>query len=135
MNDDAVSLGAVLRAKRVEMNLSLKEVENSTSIRSNFLQGIEEGRVYEMISGVYGMGFIRQYVQFLGLDLEGLSREYGGAFRVPKEKQSFAYGVGTLEPRGSSAEGGKLLPKLMWTVVTGGVLVVAYFVAKHFGVL
>ena len=135
MNDDVVNLGALIRAKREELKLTLREVENSTSIRSSYLKAIEEGKVYELIAGVYGMGFIRQYVQFLGLNLEQISQEYALAFRIPKEKQTFSYGVGTLEPRGSAAEGGKLLPKLLWTLVTGGILVAAYFVAKHFGVL
>ena len=135
VNDDAVSLGALIRAKREELKLSLREVENSTSIRSIYLKGIEEGKVYELIAGVYGMGFIRQYVQFLGLNLEKLSQEYASAFRIPKEKQTFSYGVGTLEPRGSSVEGGKWLSKLLWTLVSGGILVAAYFVAKHFGVI
>ncbi len=135
MNDDAISLGAVIRAKREELKLSLKEVENSTSIRSSFLKGIEEGRVFEYISGVYGLGFIRQYVQFLGLNLDEVSEEYPQAFRAPKEKQEFTYGLGTLEPRGSAGEGSKLFPNILWVVLSGAVLTVAYFVAKHFGVL
>ncbi len=135
MNNDAVSLGALIRARREEKKLSLKEVENSTSIRSHYLQAIEEGRVCELISGVYGLGFMRQYIQFLGLSLEEFLEQYPGAFRVPKESHDFTYGLGTLEPRTSSHERSKWLPNAVWVLVSGAVLTVAYFVAKHVGVI
>ena len=37
-------LGDLFRSKREEMSLTLKEVENATSIRMLYLQAIEEGR-------------------------------------------------------------------------------------------
>ncbi|HAZ15573.1 MAG: hypothetical protein A2Y28_05290 [Chlamydiae bacterium GWC2_50_10] len=135
MNEDAVSLGALVKARRGELQLSLKEVQNSTSIRSMYLQAIEEGRVYEFISGVYALGFMRQYIQFLGLDAEELSKEYPLAFRIVKEKQEFAYGLGTLEPRGSAAEGKKFLPNALWILLSLGMVALAYFAARHFGFL
>lgn len=135
MNDDAVSLGALIRAQREKLNLTLREVENSTSIRSSYLHAIEEGRVYELIAAVYGLGFIREYIKFLGLDLEQLAREYAGAFRIAREKQTFDYGVGTLEPRGAAQHDGKMFSRVLWTLTSVTILVVAYFVAKHFGVL
>lgn len=135
MNDDAVSLGALIRAKREKLNLTLREVENSTSIRSSYLQAIEEGRVYELIAAVYGLGFIREYIKFLGLDLDQLVQEYAGAFRIAREKQNFAYGVGTLEPRGAAQHDGKMVSRVLWTLASVTILVIAYFVAKHFGVI
>ena len=135
MNEDAVNLGVMIKARRDELNLSLKEVENATSIRSTYLHAIEEGRVYEFIAGVYGLGFMRHYIQYVGLDLEQMAQDYPLAFRIQKEKQEFAYGLGTLEPRGSAAEGTKWLPNLLWILLSGGILALAYFVAKHFGLL
>jgi len=107
-------LGEHFRTKREEMNLSLKEVENATSIRSLYLQAIEEGRVHQFLSSVYALGFIRQYAQFLGLELEKLAKDFPEAFRLSSEKQEFFYGIGTLEKRGNPHGGIRWMPNLMW---------------------
>lgn len=41
MNEQLLKLGELFKTKRKEMNLSLKEVENATSIRANYLESIE----------------------------------------------------------------------------------------------
>jgi cytoskeletal protein RodZ len=124
-------MGESFRLKREEMSLSLKEVENATSIRIMYLQAIEEGRVQQFLSTVYALGFIRQYASFLGFDQERLSKDYPEAFRMPSEKQDFAYGIGTLEARGSPQGGVRWLPNLVWSV--GVVLIGA--AAWYFGKL
>jgi cytoskeletal protein RodZ len=126
-------LGDVLRAKRKEMNLSLKEVENATSIRSSYIDAIEEGRIHQQISGIYAQGFMKQYAAFLGMDVDQLSRENPGAFRLAGEKHDFAYGIGTLEVRGQMGGGVKWLPSLIWAGVSAVVLVAAWFLAKFLG--
>ena len=100
MSEGLKKLGDAFRTKREEMNLSLKEVENATSIRMVYLQAIEEGRVDHFLSNVYALGFIRQYATFLGYENEALNKEFPEAFRLPIEKQEFAYGIGTMEIRG-----------------------------------
>ncbi len=44
MSEELKRVGDVFRQKRKQLNLSLKEVENSTSIRSSYLEAIEEVR-------------------------------------------------------------------------------------------
>jgi cytoskeletal protein RodZ len=124
-------MGESFRGKREEMNLTLKEVENATSIRILYLQAIEEGKVHQFLSTVYALGFIRQYANFLGFDAEKLSKEYPEAFRLAPEKQDFAYGIGTLEMRGAPHGGVRWLPNLLWGV---GILVVGIG-AWYFGKL
>ncbi len=124
-------MGDSFRVKREEMNLTLKEVENATSIRTMYLQAIEEGRVQQFLSNVYALGFIRQYASFLGFNQENLSKEYPDAFRVTPEKQDFAYGIGTLEARGSPHGGVRWLPNLAW----GSGIVFVGAVAWYFGKL
>ena len=124
-------LGESFRVKREEMNLTLKEVENATSIRMMYLQAIEEGRVQQFLSNVYALGFIRQYGSFLGFNQDFLTKEYPDAFRITSEKQDFAYGIGTLETRGSPHGGGRFLPNIGWAV--GIVLIGA--LAWYFGKL
>ncbi len=133
MSDGLKTMGEQFRRKREEMNLTLKEIENATSIRMLYLQAIEEGRVNHFLSTVYALGFIRQYAGFLGFDVEKLSKEHPEAFHQLPEKQDFAYGIGTLEARTSQHGSGQWMPNLLWgsAVVLFGI--VAWFVGKSLG--
>lgn len=129
--DALKKMGDSFRLKREEMNLTLKEVENVTSIRTMYLQAIEEGRVQQFLSTVYALGFIRQYATFLGFDQERLVKEFPEAFRMAIEKQDFAYGIGTLEARNSPQGGIRWLPNLVW----GGAALLVGIGAWYFGKL
>ena len=135
MNEELKRIGNMFKARRNELNLSLKEIENSTSIRSSYLEAIEDGRIQQFISGVYALGFIKQYANFLGIDAEHLIRENPQAFRMPAEKHEFSYGIGTLEVRGSMGGGVKWLPNVLWAGAAALVLVVAWYLAKYLGVI
>ncbi len=135
MSEELKRVGDFFRAKRKELNLSLKEVENSTSIRSSYLEAIEEGQINEYISGVYALGFMKQYAQFLGLDIESMIRDNPATFRMAAEKHEFNYGIGTLEVRGSMGGGVKWLPNLVWAGAAALVLVAAWYLAKFLGIL
>lgn len=126
---DAQAIGEQLRQKRKELNLSLKEIENATSIRMTYLQSIEDGQMEKLISPIYAQGFVRQYATFVGLDGDKLVAEHSDIFRKPVS-QEFAYGIGTLETRGSPGGGVKWLPNVFWILAMGGVAALAYFVAK-----
>lgn len=131
MLEDSKKMGELFRKKREEMNLSLKEVENATSIRMLYLQAIEEGRIHQFLSTVYSLGFIRQYSGFLGFEQEKLIKEFPYAFRLPQEKQEFSYGIGTLEARGSPHGGVRWLPNLLW----GSAILTLAIGAWYFGKL
>lgn len=135
MNDDIKHVGALFKAKRKELHLSLKEVENSTSIRSSYLEGIEDGRINEYISSVYALGFMKQYAAFLGIDMDKIMEEHPTAFKMPAEKHEFSYGIGTLEVRGSMGGGVKWFPNLLWAGASVVVIIVAWYVARNLGVL
>ena len=129
----AEKLGDLFRSKREEMSLTLKEVENATSIRMLYLQAIEEGRAHQFLSSVYTLGFMRQYAQFLGLEPDKLSKEYPEAFRLPPEKQDFAYGIGTLESRGNPHGGIRWVPNLMWGAIFLLIVIAAWYFGKWIG--
>jgi len=135
MSEELKRVGAMLKTKRKELNLSLKEVENSTSIRTGYLEAIEEGKVHQFISGVYAVGFFKQYAAFLGLDPDKIIREHPQAFKLPSEKHEFAYGIGTLEVRGSMGGGVKWFPNLIWAGISAIVLVSAWYLAKYLGII
>jgi len=131
--EEKQKMGDSFRHKREEMSLSLKEVENATSIRILYLQAIEEGRVQQFLSNVYALGFIRQYANFLGFDQEKLNKEYPEAFRLPAEKQDFAYGIGTMEARGNLQGGVRWLPNLVWSVAIIFIGIAAWYFGKLIG--
>ncbi len=135
MSEQLAKLGELFKAKRQEMSLSLKEVENATSIRSNYLEAIENGKSDHHLSSVYVSGFIRQYATFLGLDVEKIVTDFPDLFETSNLKHDFAYGIGTLEMRGSMGGGVKWLPNLVWAGVSGGLLVLAWYFCKYMGIL
>ena len=135
MSEDVKIIGDKFKSKRKELNLSLKEVENATSIRMSHLESIEEGQDDKFLSPVYMLGFMRQYAGFLGLDGEKLIQQHPETIKLGKKKHEFAYGIGTLEVRGSMGGGVKWLPNLVWATVSVVVIVLAYYLAKYLDVI
>jgi cytoskeletal protein RodZ len=133
MSEGLKKLGETFKKKREEMNLTLKEVENATSIRTLYLQSIEEGRAQQFLSAAYALGFIRQYASFLGYDLEKLHKDYPEAFRLAPEKQDFAYGIGTLEMRGNPQHKVRWMPNLAWGAVALLTIIGAWYFGKLIG--
>ena len=135
MNDRLREIGNSFKDKRKEMHLSIKEVENATSIRMSYLEAIEDGEIYKFLSGVYAVGFIRQYACFLGFDAEKIIKENPEAFLISQKKQDFSYGIGTLDMRGNPSGGLKWLPNLFWIGISLFVLTVAWYFARFLGVI
>lgn len=129
--NETKSLGEIFKQRRKEMNISLKEVENATSIRMTYLQSIEEGDMSKLISPVYAQGFVKQYACFLGLDGEKVIREHSTAF-ARAETQEFSYGIGTLEVRGNPGAGVKWFPNAAWVLVSVAIVFLAWYVARFF---
>lgn len=128
------TIGDMLRQKRKELNLSLKEAENATSIRIPFLHALEEGEMNKLISPVYAQGFFKQYASFLGLDGEQIVRDNPAMFTRP-ETQDFSYGIGTLEVRGHPGSGVKWFPNFIWVVAFLMICLAAWYLAKFVGVV
>lgn len=129
MTEDPKELGALFKNRRRELNLSLKEAENATSIRLHHLQSIEEGEVAKLISPVYAQGFVRQYAAFLGIDGERIIREYPEIFSR-QGLSEFSFGIGTLEIRDNQSGRIKWFPNLIWLVAIGGILALAWLLAR-----
>lgn len=128
-------IGETFKRRREEVKITLKEVENATSIRKSHLEAIEAGEIQNIISPVYAQGFIRQYASFLGLDGEAILREHPELFSRVQEAQEFAYGIGTLETRGTPGASAKWLPNLAWGVAFIGILILGWYFAKFLEVL
>lgn len=138
MQNELTQLGDLLKQKRKERNLSLKEVENGTSIRISFLEAIEDGQLNKLISPIYAQGFIKKYAFFLGLDGEKLLRERPFLMKILSDRQvdpqTFAYGLGSIEIRGSPGGEIKWMPNLVWVGVSVLVILTGWFIARYFGI-
>ena len=134
MSEKIIKLGQLFKSKRKELNLSLKEVESSTSIRANYLYAIEEGTIKKYLSSVYSLGFMKQYANFLGFDQDKLTLDHPEIFNPQLQTHDFSYGIGTLEVRGSVGGGVKWLPNLLWATLSVGILIFAYFLSKLLGI-
>jgi cytoskeletal protein RodZ len=108
--DEIISCGEWLRQTREEKGLTLRDIEKGTSIRFSYLKAIEDGQIDGTITPVYANGFIRQYAQFLGVEMDQLSAKFPQVFRPQAIPTEFAYGIGTLEMRGSPNGGVRLMP-------------------------
>ncbi|MGM0440664.1 MAG: helix-turn-helix domain-containing protein [Chlamydiota bacterium] len=138
MADNLKAIGEAFKTRRHEMNLSLKEVENATSIRMGYLQAIEEGKIQEVITYVYAQGFLKQYAIFLGLDQDEEIQKTIAAFGDASKEQAntdYDYNIGDLEVRGSPTRNVKWLPNIAWIGASVLIVIVAWYLAKLFEVL
>lgn len=71
-----LTVGQQLKTEREKQNLTLKDVELSTSIRSLYLDAIEKDDFAAVPGEVYLKGFIRNYAIALSLDPEELLAQY-----------------------------------------------------------
>ena len=86
-NGDLQALGEMLREAREAQAFSLQEVEAQTRIRAKFLQAFEQGDISDLPSIAHAKGFLRNYAQFLHLDVDDM---------IARFAQATGTGVGTL---------------------------------------
>lgn len=69
-------IGDTLRKEREKQKLSIKDIEQATSIRSVYIDALEKGEYDKLPGEVYAKGFIKNYGNFLNLDGEELVRQF-----------------------------------------------------------
>jgi cytoskeleton protein RodZ len=69
------TIGQRLKAAREEQRLTLEKVFESTRIRVQYLKALEEDDLSVMPSPVQARGYLRNYAEFLGLDVARLLEE------------------------------------------------------------
>lgn len=73
------ALGETLREAREAQALSLEEVEAQTRIRAKFLEALENGDSGVLPSPAHAKGFLRNYAQFLHLDVNEIIMRFSEA--------------------------------------------------------
>lgn len=69
-------VGDKLRQERQRQNLTVKDIEQATSIRGLYIECIEKGDYAQLPGDVYTKGFIRNYANFLKLDADACVHQY-----------------------------------------------------------
>lgn len=77
-------IGATLRRRREDKQISLEQIESTTRIRQSFLRAIEAGNNDKLPEPVYIRGFIKQYAEVLDLD----GTELANSFPLEDYRQS-----------------------------------------------
>jgi cytoskeletal protein RodZ len=77
-------VGEILKRAREKKHVSLKEASEKTRISVSILELLEEGEYKKLPSYIHAVGFLKLYVNFLGLEFDTLKdtfeREYKGVF-------------------------------------------------------
>jgi cytoskeleton protein RodZ len=124
--EQAVRLGAELRAARTRLGWELPHLAASLRIRQAYLEAIEGGRVAELPGGTYAQGFVRAYASALGLQGEEVARRFRAEAMETGQPQALRFPVPVPE-RGVPA--GALM--LLGLVILGGAYGGWYWVSEH----
>lgn len=81
------TLGQKLRETREKLGLTLEEVERGTKIRPHHLKALEDGDLETMPSPAQARGFLRNYTDFLGLDVEQFMLEYADSLQKKRKRR------------------------------------------------
>ena len=81
------SVGQRLRAAREAGGLSLPEVAVRTRVTQRFLEAIETGRLEELPSSTYAVGFAKAYARAVGLDQVAIGRDIREEMNAPGAAQ------------------------------------------------
>lgn len=99
---DAARLGEELRDARLALGASIEDMAGQLRIRRVYLIALEEGRLKDLPSPAYAIGFVRNYAAALGLDVNDMVRRFREAasgrkhdlvFPEPVPERGFPAGV------------------------------------------
>lgn len=99
MGVDFEEIGRVLRQRREELGLTLRDVQAATKIRLRYLEALERGDTGTLPPDVYARGFVRAYAAYLGLDGVELARAYQAAQEAVQGTATQPSGPERLEAR------------------------------------
>ena len=87
------SIGTILKEKREFKGLTLMDIERGTSIRSRYIQAVENDEYEKTPGGVFLKGIIRNYGDFLGLDGMALLQRYKGTTAGKANEKAISDGI------------------------------------------
>lgn len=139
------SVGTILREARLAKGLSLIDVEKGTSIRSRYLEAVENDEYAKTPGEVFLKGIIRNYGNFLGLDglelvnmykasVAGLAADKVRAAGI-REVDKVKLNIQLKDPRDIGSGTGRMeMPSINMKQVLAGLLVVVVLAAGYFAI-
>ncbi len=85
---DATRVGEELRDARLALGWDIQDVAAQLRIRRVYLVALEEGRLADLPSPAYAIGFVRNYAALLGLDANDIVRRFRDAATGVAAKRS-----------------------------------------------
>jgi len=70
------SFGARLRKRREQQHVALATIADHTKIKLSLLEGLERDDLSRWPTGIFGRAYIRAYASAIGLDTDGVVREF-----------------------------------------------------------
>lgn len=121
------NLGNILKSKREELGLSVKEVELATKIRAKYIDALERGDYSKLLDEVYVRGFLRSLADFLNLEYHNLYELYKKD-RLLEDVISNKPGVTSVKIRPKKKSKIVITPKtaIVAGVVTGIIAITAF---------
>lgn len=81
--------GEVLKQKREELRLGLRETADRLRIRADYLSAIEEDNFDKLPVAVYTKGYIRNYAAYLGIECDPILAYYDERLKHPQATAVF----------------------------------------------
>jgi cytoskeletal protein RodZ len=78
-------LGQLLRKARLEKNITLESLQETTKIRKRYLEAIEDGNFKVLPGSFYVRAFIKSYAEAVGLDPAEVLEMYGNTIPQPAQ--------------------------------------------------
>ena len=145
MDDKEKTVGAILKEARLAKGISLADAEKATSIRSRYLQAVENDEYDKTPGEVFLKGIIRNYGNYLGLNGPELVNEYKASAAGMAAEAVRSQGIREMEKvrlniqlkdkRDIGSGTGRFeLPKLPMKQCLAGLAAVAVLTAGYFAI-
>lgn len=83
---DIEDIGTILKSSRLKSKKSMEEISSELCIRKIYLTALEEGD-YETLPPIpYGVGYVRTYARYLGLNPDRAVKLYKDASKIEEDK-------------------------------------------------
>ncbi len=79
---DSGTISSILRARREDLGLSIKEAGIKLRIKTRYLEDLEEERFGDLPAKIYAQSYLRKYAELLGLDSRDLEMRLEEEFAI-----------------------------------------------------
>ncbi|MBR4927459.1 MAG: DUF4115 domain-containing protein [Alphaproteobacteria bacterium] len=76
LSEEDTSLGGILKKAREKKKMSVAQISKKLCIKEIYLEALESGQYYVFPGLAYGVGFLRTYALFLGLDASEMIEKF-----------------------------------------------------------